>query len=94
MMNDRLFNGAERQSLEWREGIDNAIGDSTVRFPRCAMQKERSYGEKWGNRLFDDPPQGGRWRSEARSPALQEPIFDHFWAPNSANTPKKRKVIG
>ena len=39
-------------------------------------------------------PQGGRWRSEARSPALQEPIFDHFWAPNSANTQKKRKVIG
>ena len=29
-----------------------------------------------------------------RSPALQEPIFDHFWAPNSANTQKKRKVIG
>ena len=44
--------------------------------------------------LCDDGAPGGRWRSEARSPALQEPIFDHFWAPNSANTPNKRKVIG
>ena len=41
-----VFNVAERQSLEGREGIDNAISGSAVRFPRCAVQKERSVGEK------------------------------------------------
>ena len=29
-----------------------------------------------------------------RSPALQEPIFGVFGAPNFTNTPKKQKVIG
>ena len=71
----------ERQSLEGREGIDNAIGDSAVRFPRCEMQKERSHGEKWGNRLFDDQPQQAKVADgdrKKRSPAPPKPIFGHL----------------
>ena len=39
-------------------------------------------------------PQGGRWRSEKRSPALQEPIFGVFGAPNFTNTQKSIKMAG
>ena len=90
-----VFNVAERQSLEGREGINNAIGDSAAHFPRCAMQKERSHCEKCGNRLYGmeaaDPPHGGREAIEKSAP---EPVFGPFWAPNSPGNQKVDNVIG
>ena len=86
---------AEHQSLEGREGVDNAIIGSAVRFPRCAMQKERSHCEKCGNRHDGmeaaDPPHGGRKSIEKSAP---EPLLGRFGAPNSPDNQKVDNVIG
>ena len=44
--------------------------------------------------LCDDGAPGWPMAIGKRSPALQEPIFGVFGAPNFTNTPKKQKVIG
>ena len=93
MTNDRLQCGGAL-ILEGREGIDNVIIGSAVRFPRCAMQKERPHCEKCVEIAHDGCGGSAPWWPKIDRKKRSRARFCPFSAPNSPGNQKVDNVIG